>query len=170
MLEGALTSRMDVEFAVTRELRDALALNLQSPDHEVAAHRAKFLAKWGTRAKQLAADEKALKESMEPHVAEAVAGKRILLFKEMLLATGFLDLDVIDEMRFGSDLTGQVPTTGMLPGKFVPALSTVAELQKHAARVCQMLDGESVGSGDPDIDAAVWTKTLERLAGRTFAV
>ena len=44
MLGGALTSWMDVEFAVTRELRDALAFNLQSPDHEVAAHRAKFLA------------------------------------------------------------------------------------------------------------------------------
>lgn len=156
---------LDVELAVPRELRDAQAFNLQNSDHEVAAHRAKFWAKWVNRAKQLAADEKALKESMEPHVSEAVAGKRILLFKEMLVSTGFPDLDVIDELRFGSDLTGQVPATGMLPGKFVPALSTVAELQKHAAMVRQMLDCESMVSGDPDIDAAVWTKTLENSKG-----
>lgn len=76
---------LDVELAVPRELRDALVFNLQNSDHAVAIHRAKFLAHWIDRAKQLASEEKNLKDSMEPHVAETVSGKRILLFKKMLI-------------------------------------------------------------------------------------
>ena len=155
---------LDVELATPKELRDALVFNLQNSDHVVATQRAKFLSFWIDRAKQLSSEEKNLKRSMEPHVAETVSGKRILLLKEMLQATGFPDLDVIDELLSGSHLTGQVPTTGMLPGKFVPALLTVQELQKHAEMVRPKLDNDRAGSGDPEIDAAVWTKTLDEVS------
>lgn len=73
-------------------------------------------------------------------------------------------MDIIDELYLGSDLIGQVPATGMLPGKFVPALSTVSELQKHATMVRPKLDSDSMGSGDSDIDTAVWSKTLEEVS------
>ena len=53
----------------------------------------------------------------------------------MLEATGFPDADVADELQWGSDLVGEVPTTSMLPGKFVPALATTRELHKHAERI-----------------------------------
>ena len=155
---------LDVELAIPKELRDALLFNLQNSDHVVASHRAKFLSHWIDRAKQLSNEEKALKQSMEANVAEAVSSKRILLFKEMLCATGFPDIDVVDELILGSDLTGQVPTTGMLPGKFVPALLTVQELQKHSVMVRPKLDNDKTGSGDPDIDSTVWHKTLDEVA------
>ena len=55
---------------------------------------------------------------MQCDVAQAVKDKRILLFKEMLEASGFPDLGVVDELKLGSDLIGDVPVTHMLPSQF----------------------------------------------------
>lgn len=75
---------------------------------------------------------------METDVAEAVKGKRILVFEELLQSTGFPDLGVVDELRKGAELVGVVPETNMLPGKFVPA------------------------PGDTEIDKVIW-RTLEEV-------
>lgn len=80
-----------------------------------------------------------------------------------LLETKFPDLEVVDELKLGSNLTGQVPATNMMPGKFTSALATVEELHDHARRVRPMLDRESLGSGDSSIDAVVWKKTMEEV-------
>ena len=60
-------------------------------------------------------------------------------------------------------MTGNVAETGMLPGSFSPALSTVEELQANAARIRPKINLETAGSGDSHIDSEVWTKTLEEV-------
>ena len=114
---------------------DAIHANLNYSDHEIALKRTKFLSKWTARAKQLVSAETALKNSMDPVVAKAVAAKRILLFEEMLVETKFPDLSVVDELKNEADLVGEVASTGMLPGKLVPALSTVDELSCSSRRI-----------------------------------
>ena len=154
---------MDPLLAVPEELRAVISHNLLSPDHVIAAERTKFLSFWTARAKSLEADERALKGSMDPTIANAVSKKRILVFREMLEATQFPDVSVVDELRCGSDLTGNVPTTNMLPGKFTPALATETELRSGACRVRSLILAENTGSGDDEIDNAVWSKTMEEV-------
>lgn len=91
-----------------------------------------FLATWVKRVAELKTDKAKLKKSMEPNVAAAVQNKRILVFEEMLKATGFPDLGVVDALKLGAKLTGGVPTTGMLPGKFSPGLASEDELRPNA--------------------------------------
>ena len=45
---------------------------------------------------------------METDVAEAVKGKRILVFEEFLQSTEFPDLGVVDKLRKGAELVGVV--------------------------------------------------------------
>ena len=151
------------ELALPHELREAILFNFNAADHEVVKHRAAFLAKWVCRAKQLSSDECSLNDRMDPKVASAVHNKRILVFKEMLIDTGFPDLGVVDELITGASLTGEVPATGMLPGKFTPAVATDAEIREAALRIRPKLDTDNLGSGDPIIDAEVWRKTLEEV-------
>ena len=66
-----------------------------------------FLHKWMLRAKQLRYDESELKKTMEPGVVKAVGSKRVLFFEEMLLATQFPDLGLVDDLVLGAELTGQ---------------------------------------------------------------
>ena len=164
-MEQALTSKhpLDVALALPCELREAVDYNLKTPAHKIALERARFLATWAKRAKELAKDELRLKESMDPEVARAVSSKRILLFEEILKSTSFPDMDVVNELKQGAKLTGTVDETGMLPGKFIPALSTVEELCANAARIRPNLLAEASGSGDSHIDEVVWTKTLEEV-------
>ncbi len=72
------------------------------------------------------------------------------------------DAGVVDELQNGVELTGSVPVTGMLPGKFTPALlsdetlSLRSSLTRDASCACS--------SGDAEIDDGVWEQTLEEVS------
>eukprot|EP00435_Cladocopium_sp_Y103_P007791 s3045_g2.t1 len=154
---------LNVLETVPEELMDTTRFNLDKGPHEVMAHRVRFLSKWLQRAKELGPEEQKLKQSMDPDVAAAVKCKRILLFEEILEELQYPDIDVVKELKQGAELVGCVPATGMLPGKFAPAVSFVSELESNAKLVRPMLDAECKGSGDETIDATVWKKTLEEV-------
>ena len=138
--QAALETRhpLDVEQALPKQLIESIKFNVESKEHAIIAERANFLNVWMRRARELVPAEASLKKNMETDVAEAVKGKRILVFEELLQSTGFPDLDIVDELRKGAELVGVVPETNMFPSKFVPA------------------------PGDTDIDKVVW-KTLEEV-------
>ena len=100
---------------------------------------------------------------MDPIIANAVSKKRILVFQEMLEATKLPDVSVVEELKNGSNLIGEGPTTSMLPGKFTPALATETELREGACRVRSLVLSENAGSGDDEIDRVVWSKTMEEV-------
>ena len=154
---------LSLESAVPQQLLDATQYTVTHDDADVARMRAEFFMKWTKRAVQLDCEERMLKQSMHGDVADAVKGKRILLFEEMLRATAFPDLGVVDELRHGSDLTGDIPLTNMLPGKFEPALISETELCANAARIRTAAVKEVRSSGDEEIDKIVWQKTLEEV-------
>ena len=93
-------------------------------------------------------------------VEAAVRGKRICLFEEMLKHYGYPDLGVVEELKAGASLTGDVTETGMLPFKFTPALLTDDALRVHSALRREQILAEPRGSGDPEVDKAVWDQTL----------
>ena len=154
---------LDPVTAMPVELKEVLDENLHAADHVLISQRASFFAHWTKRARELSAEEARLKQQMDPEIARAVSNKRILVFREMLEAINFPDADVADELQWGSDLVGEVPTTSMLPGKFVPALATTSELHKHAERIRPSLATDNLGSGDIEIDKVVWEKTLAEV-------
>lgn len=147
---------LDASLAVPEQLRESVSYNLHTSEQDITLHRARYLAKWLKRAKELSADGRELKASMNPEVSAAVAGMRILVFEEP-------DMSVVDELKLGASLTGNMPPTNMLPGKFSPALATVEELQANAARIRPKLDHECMGSGDDHIVQVVWSKTLQEV-------
>lgn len=99
------------ELAVPDVLLQAVQTCLKLGHAEIARRRAQFIIlQWTQRAIEL-------KASMDLFVSRGVRNKRILLFEEMLKACHFPDLGVVEEIKRGSDLTGTVPTTGMLPAK-----------------------------------------------------
>lgn len=105
-----------------------------------------------------------LEASMDPEVRSAVAGKRIVLFEKMLEASEFPDKGVSQELRFGANLVGEVPTTGVLPGKFVPATMTQDALEVQA-RLLKERGGFVIdSSGDKTTDEQVWLQTMEEVS------
>ena len=93
---------------------------------------------------------------MDPLVERAVRGKKILLFEEMLKHHEYPDMEVVNELKFGSPLTGDVPQTSMLPFKFTPSLLTREALGMQSALREKVLS-DLKGSGDAEVDAELAT-------------
>ena len=73
---------------------------------DVALFRAKQLKKFTNRAAELSSAEMELKATLDPHVKNVLADKRLLLFKEMALEAGVGDDGLFNELTEGFSLTG----------------------------------------------------------------
>ena len=144
-------------------LRNEIKFQANAAPYEVVKKRLKFVAKWTARAKSLVKEESVFKSKLDPLVAKVVANKRLLLFQEILKETGFPDPDVIDELKCGASLTGNVPLTGMLPQKFVPPMLEASSLSNQAKLLRQGKLDHACSSGVREIDLEVWKKTLEEV-------
>ena len=129
----------------------------------VAKKRLRFVAKWTSRAKALMGDESTLKNQIDPLVANVTKDKKILLFEEMLREVEFPDMGVVEEMKAGASLTGDIPITNMLPCKFVPPLLDESSLASQASLLRNNVQDHAVSSGDAHLDAEVWQKTMEEV-------
>lgn len=126
------------------------------------AARARWFAKWTSRAKQLTASDVALKSSLPPHAAHILEPKRLLLFKEILEEIGYPDVGVFDELVHGTELVGEVKPFGIFEKAFRPADMTTEQLMSssHSSRVLNFHKCSS--SGDTEIEV-VYSKTLEEV-------
>ena len=108
-------------------------------------------------------DERALKASMDPQLSAAVASKRILVFEETLKDADYEDLGVVDELRLGAQLIGDVEITGMLPPRFVLAMLSEKMLGQQAKLGRAKFEVRGQGSQDHEIDVSIWEQTLQEV-------
>ena len=152
-----------VQRAIPDVLLEAIKTHCEKDPLDIAKDRLKTILFWNNRARQLEGDEKLLKESMDPVVAKVVSGKRILLFREMLQATNYPDQSAADELVEGAKLVGEVPVTGVLPSKFVPATTTLESLRRQSVMLKSKAFSVASSSGSAAIDDEVWSQTLDEV-------
>ena len=132
---------------------------------EVQLFRVKQLRKFTERAKKLAAQEEALKASLDCDVRAVLAPKRLLLFREMAAEANVGDDGLFDEIVSGFSLTGEMPESGRFPSKLKPAMISVQQLQESTVWAKKMIlqSCRRVGS-DIEIATAVFDETQQQLA------
>ena len=82
--------------------------HLLGDTRDVTLLRTGFLKKWMHRAKELQAKEEALHRSLPDHLQQVLAGKRLLLWREILSELEYQDVKIIDEILHGLPMTGWV--------------------------------------------------------------
>ena len=145
-------------------LTEALEKNLIMTSKQLCRVRLQTLTEWSNMAKDLQQEEDCLHNSMPSSARAILKGKRILLWKKLLELHGYDDLGVADEMLNGVDLlspVGQVPS--MTP-MFKPATRSITELKEGARASRDATLSNMRGSGDDEIDAEVYRKTLDEKA------
>ena len=89
-------------------------------------------------AQELETKEQQFKAGLDPVVAKVLKPKRILLWKSLLMAANYDDLDIVDLVSKGIPLTGSHGKVPALPEKIVPstdsheALLASAKLRRRA--------------------------------------
>ena len=141
----------------------ALSLNTESNLHELVNMRARWFRKWLTRSKEVAAEEKELKSNMPKHLSKILAQKNLILWKEMLIDSGYPDVNIFDEVSEGTELVGSAATSGVFDKKFRPA-----DMSVHELCTSQNLDNRSLihsarSSGSEEVDIEVYEKTQEEV-------
>ena len=152
-----------VESCLPDELQKAITANVTLDAGVIAEQRCLYIKKWTERAIALRKEEAVMRRSMDPIVDKCTKPKRILLFAEMLNDLDYPDMGVIDELRSGSDLVGDIPVTGMLPGKLSMATQTPSGLASRSKLVQKKTIYSMASSGDDFTDRAVWNKTMEEV-------
>ena len=144
-----------------KPMKDAVTFTSEHSVETVARHRSEALRKMIHQSKQLATKEAALKNDMSKRRQEVLSGKRLLLFKELLLEAGSEDVNLVDDICQGFDLTGKLPASHHFNTKYRPAALPVEALRGVADRARAALLANVKSSGDPKIDSGVLQATLK---------
>ena len=152
----------------------AMELSVTRGVEYVQCMRVKALRRIKARAAELEAKEQALRELMQPEVAQIYEGKRFLLFQELMEEILHPDKSLVNDLIQGMRITGNAMPTGVFPPDFKPAqleevdLWRVAKFSqgevqqsvpRHVSRGEVEVAGEMV-----DVAKAVWSATLDESA------
>ena len=152
-----------LDYKSIEEIDNLLCFNLQLDDSKILERRAAWLRKWTNRAKELAEDERNLHRSLKPHCADVLAGKRLLLFGEMLKDISYPDVHLIDDICEGFRVTGWMRDSGCFdklpkqPSLTVDGLIAMSRGLNHA-----VLSRANSTDGDELVQAA-WDETQLEL-------
>ena len=133
-------------------------------------YRVGVLAGLKKRVRDLSETEMAMKAVMHPDVREILKGKNLSLLAELLQSIGYVDKELVDDLRGGLQITGNAKVTGTFATEFKPAQIEREDLWRSAksaqAEVSEkvplhMRSGQvQVESGMIDIAASVWESTM----------
>ena len=133
-------------------IADAVHALVSHSHHEIRSRRHRWLSKWTKRASEIRADpdpEWAIKDEA---MSGVLSKKRLQLLREIIQAEGYADKDLARDIHRGFDLVGRCPSSGVLPGKLVPASLDAGSLLSCARKVQDALKATLGPSGDDAVD------------------
>ena len=142
----------------------AVDANVHWSYHDIVIHRCKWFGKYLPMAAALKEKEAAILQDMPGPMRSIMSAKRIALLERILQDEGYPDIGLVQDLKRGFDLVGELPTAGgMLPAKLVPATMAVGELAPNASRARAAMRTASASCGDPNMDEMLYQKTLDEV-------
>ena len=149
--------------AVPKDLRLAIDKHVQWPESTLAEYRMQWCRKWLKRAKELESDERNDALKRPEHVRRATEGKRILLTEEILKSIDYEDMEVLELLRDGSPLAGDIPSSAVFEECYKPCLLTLPQLVRESDKQNQAILASCKTSGDRAVDEQILAETKEEV-------
>ena len=141
------------------DLAHAIELLVDTDKSKLERIRANFLKKWTTRALELKQDEMNLHATMPQHLQAIMKGKRLCLWKEILIDLGYPDVAIIDEAAAGFDLTGWSTKSGVFETNVRAPELSVKQLDGMAVGLNSAVVSSLKGQDWADIDKTALEET-----------
>eukprot|EP00435_Cladocopium_sp_Y103_P062039 s153_g23.t1 len=137
---------------------------LHEPLHVRFKKRAAFFAKWLRRSLELKEQESKLHASLPTHLQRVLEGKKLSLWREILVDLKYPDAEVVDDIIKGFSLTGWAPAAGVFePWVRKPAYS-LEHLLKLAPALNSAVTGSLASAADSEHDQFVWDETQAEVS------
>lgn len=137
------------------DIKHALDVHLNYSDQQISSMRLDWCKKWLTRALELDKEEKA--DASMRH--SSTAHKRLRLTEEILQDMKYEDCQVLDIMKHGSTLAGDIDACPVFQSSYKPCLTTLAQLEANADARNQLVLSMTRSLGDDELDDAVVAET-----------
>ena len=98
---------------------------------------------------------------LAPHCQRVLAGKRLLLLKELLRGLGHEDVSLVDDISSGFRLTGWLPPSNVMEPKITAPSESAADLWRRRKDINSSVWRQTQPSKDPEVDSALWQATLD---------
>lgn len=126
---------------------------------DITSARTETLRRWMRQAVDCMDEEKKLKDEMPDHCKNILQKKRLVLFGKLMQEVGHEDSNLHLEIARGFDLSGPIPRSGVCRKRKKPGNLGRAELRRRAGTVRKAIVASTKGSGDDEIDRAVFEVT-----------
>lgn len=137
---------------------------LTSSQLQVAKFRCEQLSKLHKRAVELSGKELLSREGLSPQTIKVLKGKNLLLLREVLQECHYPDVEVVDEILRGMNITGAIPPSGIFPEKLRTPSITAQQLKESGKFTRRGTLASMRSSGSLEIDSKVWNETLEEVS------
>eukprot|EP00435_Cladocopium_sp_Y103_P045522 s1078_g13.t1 len=143
--------------------RAAIDYNMKYPHDLIKLERKKNLLCAKLLAAQTSEQEKALHEALPASLAKVLAGKKLLVWKQLLEKYDYDDQAVFHFMHEGVKLVGMHDRPQCYPEKIKPAVLTQEDLESSALWRRRAILGKKSAASDPDHVAHLETTAQEEL-------
>ena len=148
---------------IPEELAHALHKAEALSPHELGMERTAELRRWISLANSFGPEDASLKASIGARRAEVLSKKRLVLFERLIRDSGHSDVRLPKDLASGFDLTGRLPASDYFEPKFRPASLPCEALRGVADRSRSILLSSAKGSGDEELDRALYEVTLKEV-------
>jgi len=145
-------------------VQNMLRENFSEEPHKVVKARVQFLKTWTARCKELEQAERDLHDSLEPHLRNVLEGKRLLLFKEILISLQYPDTELVDTICQGFPLTGWMPKSHVFPPHMKRPTHSLDAAKRLAKGVNHSIIKQVSEQSDPELAAEVWNQSLDEVS------
>ncbi|CAE7800914.1 unnamed protein product, partial [Symbiodinium sp. KB8] len=128
---------------------------------DIASKRCQFLHSVLQRASELAPQESALHSRLAPHCQRVLAGKCLLLLKELLKGLGHEDVSLVEDICSGFRLTGWLPLSHVMEPKITAPSESAADLWRRRRDTNSSIWRQTQPGKGPEVDSALWQATLD---------
>ncbi|CAK9117153.1 unnamed protein product [Durusdinium trenchii] len=150
--------------ALSDDLEIAMAKQLELTEEQMANYRMSWCRKWFKRASQLAEQETADRLKRPEHVRQNTEAKRLLLTEEILQDISYEDMGVLDILRHGSTLVGDVHKCSLFKAQYKPCMATVEQLVAGSAKRNQAIVKMAASCGELELDQKLLEETRLELS------
>jgi len=144
-------------------LKVALFDNLTMDPVDLAKSRMRAVVTIRAMAKDLEQEEIKVKASSPPSVREVLSSKRVALWEALLRASSFPDMEIVDVVKKGAELTGEPKPSPLFPFDWKPAVATKDELLASSTWRRKALQVKHSGDGHETKNDELHEATMEEV-------
>ena len=148
--------------ALPTPMLEAVRFSASHSLEHVGKCRSEAMRHFVTKARELAGEERALKDGLSERRREVLSSKRLLLFKWLLDKSEFTDANLFEDLCNGFDLIGTLPSSHTFSKRFKPAHLPTDVLRGVAQKARSALLAGVRSSGNAVLDEEATMKDIEK--------